>query len=145
MQMSTVRKIKCLKLYLSKQHQGQLTIFLRKRFEKMTIAADYNNNIYHEIKYKTLKSVIPKKVELTAHRTFHFKECIPSKNDRRKYKKAENLRTFSNNYFQNLFKANLVRPRKEQVLLEISWRASVIMKHNGEKINFIKTTTLCRL
>ena len=120
--MSTVRKIKCLKLYLSKQHQGQLTIFLRKRFEKMTIAADYNNNIYHEIKYKTLKSVIPKKVELT-HRTFHFKECIPSKNDRRKYKKAEKLRTFSNNYFQNLFKANLVRPRKEQVLLEISWRA----------------------
>lgn len=145
MQMSTVRKIKCLKLYLSKQHQGQQTIFLRKRFEKMTIAADYNNNIYHEIKYKTLKSVIPKKVELTAHRTFHFKECIPSKNDRRKYKKAEKLRTFSNNYFQNLFKANLVRPRKEQVLLEISWRASVIMKHKGEKINFIKTTTLCRL
>lgn len=136
MQMSTVRKIKCLKLYLSKQHQGQQTIFLRKRFEKMAIAANYNNNIYHEIKYKTLKSVIPKKVELTAHRTFHFKECIPSKNDRRKYKKAENLRTFSNNYFQNLFKANL---------LEISWRASVIMKHNGEKINFIKTTTLCRL
>lgn len=142
--MSTVRKIKCLKLYLSKQHQGHLTIFLRKRFEKMTIAADYNNNIYHEIKYKTLKSVIPKKVELT-HRTFHFKECIPSKNDRRKYKKAEKLRTFSNNYFQNLFKANLVRPREEQVLLEISWRASVIMKHKGEKINFIKTTTLCRL
>lgn len=144
MQMSTVRKIKCLKLYLSKQHQGQQTIFLRKRFEKMTIAADYNNNIYHEIKYKTLKSVIPKKVELT-HRTFHFKECIPSKNDRRKYKKAEKLRTFSNNYFQNLFKANLVRPREEQVLLEISWRASVIMKHKSEKINFIKTTTLCRL
>lgn len=119
MQMSTVRKIKCLKRYLRKQHQGQLTIFLRKRFEKMAIAANYNNNIYHEIKYKTLKSVIPIKVELTAHRTFHFKECIPSKNDRRKYKKAENLRTFSNNYFQNLFKANLVRPRKEQVLLEI--------------------------
>ena len=72
MQMSTVRKIKCLKLYLSKQHQGQQTIFLRKRFEKMAIAANYNNNIYHELKYKTLKSVIPKKVELTAHRTFHF-------------------------------------------------------------------------
>lgn len=143
--MSTVRKIKCLKLYLRKQHQGQLTIFLRKRFEKMAIAANYNNNIYHEIKYKTLKSVIPIKVELTAHRTFHFKECIPSKNDRRKYKKAKTCVRLVIITSKTCLRRIWYDREKNRFCLKFSWRASVIMKHNGEKINFIKTTTLCRL